>query len=181
MRILTILAPVLAMTAQEPGPQDGAALTPGTITVELAGDQGDSSPASQPFVDAVSNALTDAHFLILPGAGHGRYIARVAVARQARGSVASGSAAGSGGVNLTGARLGVSLPSSKTQLAGLVVTRLDVQIVRRDTDQTVWNGSASTAQVEGTSAGALPAVASKLANAVIRRFPEKTEGMIAIP
>jgi hypothetical protein len=95
MRFLTLLAAVLAMAAQAPGTQDGAALTPGTITVELAADQGDPSPASQPFVDAVSNALTDAHFLILPGVGHGRYIAKVAVARQARGSVASGAGGGS--------------------------------------------------------------------------------------
>lgn len=181
MRILTILAAVSAMAAQAPGAQDGAALTQGTITVEFAGGQGASSPASQPFVDAVSDALTDAHFLILPGEGHGRYIARVAVVRQARGSVASGSAAGSGSVNVIGGRLGVALPSSKTQLAGLVVTRLDVQIARRDTDRVVWSGSASTAQVEGTPAGALPAVAGKLADALIRRFPERTEGTIAIP
>lgn len=181
MRILTILAALLAMAAQTPGAQDGAALTPGTITVELAGGQGGPPAATQPFVDAVGDALTDAHFLILPGEGHGRYIARVAVARQARGSVASGAASGSGGVNLAGGRLGVALPSSKTQLAGLVVTRLDVQIVRRDTDQAVWSGSASTAQVEGTPTGALPAVAAKLAGAVIRRFPEKTEGTIAVP
>jgi hypothetical protein len=181
MRILTILAAMLATAAQAPGPQDGAALTPGTITVELAAGQGDPPAAAQLFVDAVSDALTDAHFLILPGVGHGRYIARVAVTRQARGSVASEAGGGSGGLTMSGARLGVELPSSKTQLAGLVVTRLDVRIVRRDIDQTVWSGSASTAQVEGTPAGALPVVAGKLADALIRRFPEKFDGPIAIP
>lgn len=182
MRIVMIGMALVAATmaqAQVPG-GDGPALSPGTASVEVVDDQHQHPALDQVFADAVGSALTDANFLILPGEGHGRYIARVTVTQQARGAVAADTRLG-GGANYSGGRLGVALPATKTQLSGLVVTRLTVELALRDTGQTVWSGSASTAQVQGTAAGAPAAVAAKLAKAVIGRFPQKIEEPIAVP
>jgi len=179
MRILGIIAAAFAMAGQASG--DGQpALTPGTVSIEVVDAQHQHPALDQLFAGAVGDALTDANFLILPGQGHGRYIARVTVAQEARGAVAADSGAGSG-VTLGGGRLGVSLPSNATQMAGLVVTRLQVDLTLRETGRTVWTGRATTAQVQGTAAGAPAAVAAKLAAAVIRRFPAKADEAIAVP
>jgi hypothetical protein len=177
MRIMAIGAALLAAAAPA---QESAPLTPGTVSVEVVDAQRQHPALDQMYVQAVGDALTDANFLILPGEGHGRYIARVTVTQEGRGGVAADSRSG-GGARLSGGRLGVSLPSTRTQLSGLVVTRLDVSLALRETGQIVWSGSASTAQVQDTAAGAPATVAGKLAAAVIRRFPEKTTEPIAVP
>ena len=180
MRIAMIAAAMLTMAMQDTGPAADSALTPGTVSVETVDPQHQHAALDQIAASAVSDALTDADFLILPGEGHGRYIARVSVSQEARGAVAADAHSG-GGVNMAGGRLGVSLPGSKTQMSGLVVTRLSLDLVARDSGETVWHGSGSTAQVEGTASGAPAAVLKKLADAVIRRFPQEMAEPIAVP
>ncbi|MGN6269603.1 MAG: hypothetical protein ACTHM0_06875 [Sphingomonas sp.] len=178
MRVLMLAAAMLMTAAQDAPAPD--ALTPGTVSLEMADAGHPQQALDRIALAAVGDALTDANFLILPGEGHGRYIARVAVSQESRGSVAADAHSG-GGVNMAGGRLGVSLPGSKTQISGLVVTRLDLDLVARDSGKTVWHGSGSTAQIQGTPAGAPAAVVKKLADAVIRYFPRTMEEPIAVP
>jgi len=179
MRIFMIAAAMMAAATQQPT-GDQPALTPGTVEVQVVDEQHQHPALDQTVAAAVGDALTDARFLVLPGEGHGRYIARVTVTQEARGAVAADTRSG-GGVTLAGGRLGVSLPSSKTQLSGLVVTRLDLDLVARDSGAVVWHGSGSTAQVQGTAAGAPAAVVKKLADAVIGRFPQPMDEPVAVP
>lgn len=178
MRIL-IAAAMLAAAPVWGGQAQPDTLTPGTVEVVVDAPHAHAA-IDRVFANAVSEALSDARFLVLPGEGHGRYIAHVTVTRQARGTVAAETKSG-GDVTAASGRLGVSLPATKTQLAGLVVTRLEVRLVLRETGEAVWSGSASTAQIEGTAAGAPAAVAAKLAEAVVRRFPQATDGAISVP
>lgn len=180
MRMMMIAAALAAAGVQVPDDDSRPALTPGTVEVQVVDEQHQTPKRDVLFAAAVGDALTNANFLILPGEGHSRYIARVTASEEARGTVAT-PAKSSGDINAVGGRIGVSLPGAKTQLSGLVVTRLDVQLVLRDSGQVVWSGSASTAQVRGTAAGAPQAVVKKLADALIRRFPQPMEGPISVP
>jgi len=180
MRMMMIAAALAAAGVQVPGDDSRTALVPGTVEVQVVDEQHQTPKQDALFAAAVGDALTDANFLILPGEGHSRYIARVTASEEARGTVTTAAKSG-GDINAGAGRIGVSLPGAKTQLSGLVVTRLDVQLVLRDSGQVVWSGRASTAQVRGTAAGAPQAVAEKLANAIIRRFPQPMEGPISVP
>ena len=178
MRILTILA--VALAVQTPAGSDKAdtsALTPGTVSVELAGDH---PGADGVFADAVGKALLNANFLVLQAPGHSRYVAEVTVAQQARGVVEAG-AGGSSAASRQGAGLQLALPSGRTGLHGLVVTRLTVRLLLRGDKRAAWSGSAVTAQVADTPAGDPATVARKLADAVVGRFPKPSDGPIAIP
>lgn len=152
------------------------ALTPGTVTVELADAK---QRAIEPVaIDAVSEALTDAGFLILPGEGHGRYVAQVTIEQEGRGPVTTKSKGA--GALFGGGVASISTPSP-AQLNGLVVTRLTLDLATREDGARVWHGAASTAQVQGTAAGASAAVAKKLADAIIRRFPQPMDQPISVP
>lgn len=159
-----------------------AAWAPGTIGVALVDEPADRAAADQPFADAVRQAFASANFVPLD-AGHGRYAAEVTVTRRATGAVASDADEPPPSVDEGNwaVRLGVKLPSGKTQLHGLIVTQLHVRIRLRSTNRIVWQASALTAQVEGTRAGAPAAIAGKLADALIARFPEPVTDPIAIP
>lgn len=177
MRILMIGAAMMAAAVQQPA-SDRATLTPGTVSVEMIDKQHRQPALDAAFAQAVGDALTDAQFLILPGEGHGRYIARVTVSQQARGTVASRGR--SGGAVVGGGVASVSLGHT-SQLSGLVVTRLEISLVERSDGHVAWSGSASTAQITGSPAGATAAVATKLAKAVIGRFPQPMDEPIAVP
>lgn len=176
MRTMMMGAALIAAALQQSG--GDTALTPGTVSIETVDAQPPQPALEGVFAQAVGEALTDAQFLILPGQGHGRYIARVAVSQQARGTVASRGK--NGGPVVGGGVASVSLGRT-SQFSGLVVTRLDVSLVERSDGHVAWSGSASTAQVTGTPAGATPAVAAKLAKAVIGRFPQRMDEPIAVP
>lgn len=176
MMIAALCAPLLGVPAFAQAP----ALVPGTTSLDIVDAGHQHARLDALYAEAVSNALTDVHFLVLPGEGHGRYITRVTVSQEARGSVTARGPSG-GGAQVVGGRLGVSLPTSNTQLSGLIITRLDLNIASRETGKTVWTGSASTAQVEGTRAGAPAAVAKKLAESLLKRFPQQIEGPISVP
>ena len=167
---LALAAAPLVQTEQ-PAP-----LTAGTATVELAAPSNRQTDAAA--LDAVSTALTDAGFLILPGEGHGRYIVRVTVTQDARGAVTT---KGTSGAPLFAGNAASIATRAPAQLGGLVVTRLGLDLVTRDTGQVAWHGAALTAQVRGTAAGATATVLKKLADAIVRRFPEPMEQPVSVP
>lgn len=156
---------------------------PGTIAVEPLPANAGPPAVRQVFGEAVERALSDARFTALPATSKSRYVARMKVTRTARGAVTS-DAEEKGvatAVGNWGAAIGVMLPSDKKQLRGLIVTELEVEILRRDGMQRVWRGRAVTAQAEGTREDAPAALAAKLASAAIRRFPAQSEGAVSVP
>lgn len=157
--------------------------TVGTITVGPVEDRADPPEVARLFAEAVQHALLDANFLALPAQSQSRYLAKVTVTRRARGLVASdaGEAGPATSAGDWGARIRVTLPSAKTDLRGLFVTELKVEIFLRSNNRPVWSGSALTAQARGTRSGAPSIIAAKLADALIQRFPEALDGPLSVP
>ena len=156
---------------------------PGTITVVASGTQTVTDPMVATFVGAVSHAVLQTGFVPLPDTGHSRYVAKVEVSQTSRGVVtATGNGPGSApSVNHQGSGLSLSLPSGKRQLHGLVVTRLAVIVTLRSDSQIIWSGTATTARVDGTQAGAPAAVAAALSDALFARFPQPLPGPLSVP
>lgn len=184
MTAIAVIATMLWVAApQQAMPGEAGALRPGTVAIEPVADPAVPASARQTFADAVERALSDARFTALPVTSRSRYIARVKVTRTARGAVTSkaktpGPAAAVGN---WGAAIGVSMPSNKQALRGLIVTELEVELILRDGMKPVWHGRALTAQAEGTSADAPATLAPKLANAAVRGFPAQQPEAISIP
>lgn len=181
----TMIASMLLAVAPQPAGQDEAAeaLRPGTVAIEPVADEAVPAPARQLFADSVERALADMRFTALPATSRSRYIARVKVTRAARGAVTSKakSPGPAAAVGNWGAAIGVSMPSNKQALRGLIVTELEVELVLRDGMKPVWRGRALTAQAEGTRADAPETLAPKLANAAVRSFPAEQPEAISIP
>jgi len=180
MAILSITAAALAVLAQASGAPAADAPRPGTVTVALADRRAVPPDVGRVFADAVERALLDADFTALPAPSHSRYVAEVTVTQDARGSVAA-EGESPGNARFGDGRFRLPLPSNKSQLHGLVVTRLTVRILLRGTGQAVWSGSAVTAAVQGTSDAAPATVAAKLADVLIRRFPARLDAPITVP
>lgn len=183
MTAVSMIASTLLWAAASQAQAGPEALRPGTVAIEPGSDPAIPASAKQVFADAVERALSDARFTALPATSRSRYIARVKVTRTARGAVTSkakepGPAAAVGN---WGAAIGVTMPSNKQQLRGLIVTELEVELVLRDGMQPVWRGRAVTAQAEGTRADAPAALAPKLAGAAVRSFPAEQPEPISIP
>lgn len=180
MRILPALAFLLLFTGPVAAAQEPP--SPGTISVEIADDAPDQPANAAIFADAVKVALLDARFLTLPATGHGRYIARATVTHVTQGTATAPVAASRSQADVSnwGAHLTVPLRSKNRVVQSLVRTQLNVDIVRRDTGQSVWRGSALTVQAEG-EAGSSPAVAGKLAGAVMRQFPDSSSAPVTVP
>lgn len=184
MTAIAMIASMLWATAPVPVAQaETEGLRPGTVAIEPAADASIPASARQTFADAVERALSDMRFTALPVTSRSRYIARVKVTRTARGAVTSkaktpGPAAAVGN---WGAAIGVSMPSNKQALRGLIVTELEVELVLRDGMKPVWRGRALTAQAEGTGADAPATLAPKLANAAVRGFPAEQPEPMSIP
>lgn len=176
-------APVAAQDMDAPvtGPATGPVA--GTVTVEVAADDATPAAVRQIFLDAVEQALIDARFTALPARARGRYVARIHLDRAVRGEVAAnGRESGPwGAAGNWGGAVGVTLPSGKRQLHGLIVTTLTVELVARAGGTPVWRGSALTAQPEGTPADTPKALAAKLAPALIRAFPQPLAQPLSIP
>jgi hypothetical protein len=165
MGIPTTAFLALALLPQATAP---APVVPGTIAVDVA----DDAPASERlFTDAVTVALSDARFVPLPLESRSRYIARVTVTRTVSGAVP---AKGKNPPPMAAmGQVFVPLPSGKNQIRGLVATDLVIDILLRGSDQPAWSGRASTVQVEGSGPDAPSAVATKLASALMRQFPNR--------
>lgn len=182
MTVVAMIASLLLAAAPAP-PAESEALRPGTVAIESAADPAIPASVRQTFADAVERALSDARFTALPATSRSRYIARVKVKRTTRGAVTSnprepGTVAAAGN---WGGAVAVTLPSDKRALRGLIVTELEVELVRRDGMQPVWSGRALTAQAEGTRADAPATLAPKLASAAVRGFPAQQPEALSIP
>jgi len=180
--LLVALTPVAAAPVTQDAVTPGT-VAPGTVTVEPLPDEAGSPEARLLFAEAVESALNDANFLALPADNRGRYVARMKLSRRAEGSVAVNAAepGADGNVGDWGAALRVTLPSGKRQMRSLIVTELEIEILRRDGMQAVWTGRALTVKPQGTPGDMPAALAKKLADAVMRVFPEQMEGPVSVP
>jgi hypothetical protein len=189
MTVLSITVAILAaMTpaASAPAAQEAVApspVAPGTITVEPLPDTRGSPEARRLFAEAVERALVDREFLALPTGNRGRYVARMKLSRRAEGSVAVNAAEPGADANVGnwGAALRVTMPSGKQHIRSLIVTELEIEILRGGGMQPVWAGRALTVRPQGTPGDAPAAVAKALADAVMRAFPEQMEGPVSVP
>lgn len=192
MTILSIAAGILAALTATPAPaaqtaQDAVTvpgvITPGTVTVDPLPDEAGSPEARRLFAEAVESALNDANFLALPAGNRGRYVARMKLSRRAEGSVAVDAAepGADSSVGNWGAALRVTMPSGKQQIRPLVVTELEIELLRRDGMQRVWNGRALTVKPQGTPGDTPAALAKKLADAAMRAFPQQMPDPASVP
>jgi uncharacterized protein YwbE len=181
MFFLLIFVGALAAPAIAPAAEANSRVTPGTFTIEPA--DAATAPQTEPaFVDAVQAAIMRAGFTPLPMPSHSRYIATVTVTHTMRGTVTSGTRSRAAvGVRNWGTGLAVGLPKKDDQLHGLIVTELKVTFLTRSDNHPVWSGSAVTAQVDGTRAGAPEAVAGKLTDALFAQFPRRLPAPVSVP
>lgn len=166
-----------------PATSETTAPAPGTIAIVATDAQKMADPIMATFLAVIRRALLRTEFLPLPDGGHGRYVAKVAVSQTSLGVVASAGSGSATASNLTHRGNGLSwrLPSRKRQLHDLIVTRLDVIVVRRSDDLVVWTGQATTARIEGTPAGMPAVVAAALSEALFRQFPRPLPGPVSVP
>lgn len=178
MSLSVVAAALLLQAAASPEP-----LRPGTVTIApLRADQGPAE-VRRAIADSVEQALFDAGFMALPPGGQGRYTARIAVTRTPRGAVAANGRESKATplVGNWGAGLALTMPSRKTQLRGLIVTELTIELLRRGETVPAWTGRAATAQAEGTAADAPSALGAKLAAAALRQFPSQDGAVVSVP
>ena len=159
--------------------QASAALTPGTISVEIAADEAIPGDLGERVDDAIQREFLDAEFTALPRPGASRYVAAAVIRRDARGAVTINGREAKPQIGATA--LSVQLPSRKREMHGLTVTELSVTIRRRGDPAILWSGSVMTAQVEGSRDDTPSVLASKLVNALFRDFPAQPEGPISVP
>lgn len=181
MIAMILLALGLALSqpvATPPAP----AIAPGTIGIEVTGESL-PAPAIAAFVDAAGQALATRDFTPLQRVDIGRYIARIVVTRTPRGIVTTRAPAAGGSLALGGSSVGagVALPSNKIQLRRMIVTELDVRIVRRIDGVEMWRGRALTAQAEGTADDALGPLGRKLMETAMRYYPASLDGVASVP
>jgi hypothetical protein len=178
MRVLPSLA--AALTFMIPGVALAAdsAPVPGTITTSVDDPDG-ATPINAVFDDAVKQALLAAHFMVLPGKDHGRYVAVLSVSHRGLGVVRTPATGQSASV--TGAAVSVGLSSHKWDLQELAETKLEVRIFRRGEAQVAWHGAALTTAIDNTVSGQPSVVAQKLANALFRQYPMTSDTPIGVP
>jgi hypothetical protein len=153
---------------------------PGTIAI-VAAESPTTSPAiTKTFMDAVQRTLLRTPFLPLPDANHSLYVAKVEVSQTQRGVVRSGNDR-SDRPGMSAGLGGLTLPSGKDQLRGLIVTRLEVTVSLRRDDHVVWRGQATTVRASGTRAGAPSVVATALSDALLTWFPRQLPGPMSVP
>jgi hypothetical protein len=173
---------LVAAAAMLPLATSGSEIRPGTITVVASGNQNAVAGVATIYADAVEHALLRTPFVVLPNPSHSRYIATVEVSQIRRGVVMSGArpatlpklAYGTGG-------LALGLPSNKTQLRGLIETRLTVSVSLRSDNHVAWIGEAITVRAQGIKGGDIIAVATTLSDALLAQFPRKLYEPLSVP
>lgn len=178
MSLTLLAAALLSQTAPAAPP-----LRPGTVSVlPLDTDQG-TPQVRRAILEQVERALLEADFMTMPPGGQGLYTARVSVTRTPRGAVAANGREARANPLLGnwGAGLNVTMPSGKTQLRGLIVTELTIELTRRGDTAPSWTGRAATAQAEGTNADSPAELGAKLASAALRQFPAQASTAISVP
>jgi len=174
------LAAAVAMMSPAAGTNE---IRPGTISV-VAGD-GPNTPAAVAslYADAVGQALLRTRFFVLPNPSHSRYVATVEVIRTPRGVVVSNGRQSPAAPALSngGGGLSFGLASNKTQLRGLVETRLKISISLRSDNHVAWTGQAITVRATGTKGGDPYDVVAALSDALLSRFPYQQQEPLTIP
>jgi len=155
----------------------------GTVTIALAGDPNLDAADAVDFVEAVGHALAGSDYLVLPAAGPSRYRAHVAIERQTRGLVAATGGVGRPSVGAAnwGGGVSIALPARKQDLRALIVTRMTITLRDRRDDRLVWDGSAVTAQLDGTRDNNAAVVGAKLADALVSQIPAILHEPLSVP
>lgn len=179
MRIALAAAAILTACSAPVAAQD--TIAPGTVVVAPLSEASGAPAVRQIVAEAVATALADVGFTPLPG-GSARYTATVTLTRTPRGTVAAGGSGfeGSGRLGDWGASALVALPSSKTQLRGLIVTELTIAIARQG-EAAAWTGRAVTVQPDGMPADRPAALAPRLAKAALSAFPAQQAEAATVP
>jgi hypothetical protein len=174
------LSAAIAMMSLAAGASE---IRPGTITVVASGDDDAADSVTKIYADAVEHALLRTPFVLLPNPSHSRYIATVEVSQIPRGVVMPGGRRSATAPKLTygGGGLSLSLPSKKTQLRGLIETRLKVSVSLRNNDHVAWAGEAITVRASGTKGGDTSVVATTLSDALLTQFPKHLQAPLSIP
>jgi hypothetical protein len=179
MRIGVRTGVIAALMVSAPALAEGER---GTITVEPLPVEAAPAEAREAFSGAVAAALLEAGFLALPH-GHGRYVARMTVSRTPKGIV-TGPVGKSGSTAVLGSWGGgvqVPLPTGKKALRTLFVTELVIEIAPRGSAGHVWRGEALTVKAEGSAGDAPEALATDLARAALRSYPQVVGQAVAVP
>jgi hypothetical protein len=178
-----IAASALALALGWGGPSSAAAPpTSGTISIET--EPGTSRPA---FLNAIGQAFEDKGFTVLKQPGHAAFVAEIDIGQVEVGTgsarvpttgstVTPGDSPGSVGVGVR-----IPLPTGKSSLVPLERTRLEIRIHKRGEQADLWQGAAVTVRAAGTRKGQDAAVASDLAQAILRNYPAQPEGVIGVP
>lgn len=152
----------------------------GTIAIAPKTADGDDGAATQAFVEAATEALSDRGFTILDDPDHAAYVAELILSR---GDVGTALARPSGqrAASVVGAGVAIPLSPGRSELVPLRRTRLEIRIRRRGEADIVWDGAAVTARQAGSGKGADKAVASDLAQAILRAYPVAPSDVIGVP
>lgn len=155
-------------------------IAPGPVRIE-----GDSSLESAAYVAATAQAMAKLGFANgTAGTAQPVYLAKLTHSRLTREQAkrapfSIGIGGGSIGRNV-GVGVGTSIPIGGG-MQQIIVTRLQVQLIRRDTQEAVWEGRAETS-APSTAPSAQPGLAAeKLANAMFKDFPGVSGGTITVP
>jgi hypothetical protein len=182
-----ILASALALAATSGRSAPVASpLTPRNISVE-AKEAGPELRASVPiFIDMVGEAFAAKGFTTIEAPGRAGLVADLILSRDRVGTgtakvARAGSGAAGGAGSAVGIGMNVILPTAKTRVVPLQLTRLEVRIHNRDEPGILWQGAAITVRPAGTPKGQDAAVASDLIAALLREYPATPESVISVP
>lgn len=157
--------------------------TLGTISVEARPVDPGLSASVPTFVEEVGRELADKGFTMIEGTGHARLVAELSLTRTQTGTTTAKVAAGGpeflsgGSPSRVGAGINVTLPTAKVRTVPLQQTRLEIHIKKQGDDNVIWHGAAVTVRAAGQD----KAISSDLAEAIFRRYPEQSEGVMSIP
>jgi Domain of unknown function (DUF4136) len=147
--------------------------------------EGDSSLESAAYVAATAQAMAKAGFSDAEALkAQPVYIAKLTHSRLTREQAkrapfSIGIGGGSFGRNV-GVGVGTSIPIGGG-MQQIIVTRLRIQMIRRDTQEAVWEGRAET-EAPATAPASQPGLAAeKLANALFKDFPGVSGATIRVP
>ena len=158
----------------------------GTVSIEPAAADPEVASSLPAFVTAIGDALEPKGFTVLEEPGHAAFVVELGLNRV---EVGTGTAkvATTGSQVLPGASRGsgvgvvIPLPTGKSALVPLQRTRLEIRIRKRGDNEVLWQGAAVTIRAAGTPKGQDEAVASALAQALLRSYPAQPEGVIGVP
>lgn len=170
-----------APPSDDPPATTVAPITPGTIAVKTPPAPSRGPSPYQPYAEAVGDAFVDAGFTPIPGVEHARYVASVEVLQEGKGAVRSKAPVDGPNAILAARAVSIGLPTGKSNVGELVQTELAVRITERGHEEVLWEGHAVTHQVDGTANGSPQAVATKLASALLRNFPQPSGLRISVP